>query len=49
MSAVSGSCDGETLTLNDVPAVVYFSDRPYRIAGYVSEEQFLIVIRREKL
>ena len=41
MSAVSGSCDGETLTLTGVPAVVYFSDRPYRIAGHLSVEKFV--------
>ena len=36
MSATSGSFDGETLTLTGVPSVVYFSDRPYRIAGHLS-------------
>jgi len=41
MSAVSGSFDGETLTLTGVPAVVYFSDRPYRIAGHMSLEEFI--------
>ena len=39
MSAVSGSFDGETLTLTGVPSVVYFSDRPYRIAGHMSLEE----------
>ena len=41
MSAVSGSYDGETLTLTGVPAVVYFSDRPYRIAGHMSLDEFV--------
>ncbi len=41
MSAVSGSYDGETLTLTGVPSVVYFSDRPYRIAGHMSIQEFV--------
>ena len=41
MSAVSGSFDGETLTLTDVPAVIYFSDRPYRIAGHMSIQELV--------
>ena len=41
MSAESGSYDGETLTLTGVPSVVYFSDRPYRIAGHMSVEEFV--------
>jgi hypothetical protein len=40
MSAQSGSFDGETLTLHGVPSVVYFSDRPYRIAGHLSLQEF---------
>ena len=40
ISAVSGSCDGETLTLTGVPSVVYFSNRPYRIAGHINLEEF---------
>lgn len=41
MSAESGSYDGETLTLTGVPAVVYFSDRPCRIAGHMSLDEFV--------
>ena len=41
MSAVSGSYDGETLTLTSVPAVIYFSDRPYRIVGHMSLDEFV--------
>ena len=41
MSAISGSCDGETLTLTGVPAVVFFSDRPYRIAGHMTLAEFV--------
>ncbi len=41
MSAVSGSYDGETLTLTGIPSVVYFSDRPYRIAGHMSIQEFV--------
>ena len=40
MSAKSGSFDGKTVTLNDVPAVIYFSDRPNRIAGHMSLKEF---------
>ena len=32
LSGTSGSVDGETLTLEGVPAIVTFSDRPERIA-----------------
>jgi len=32
LSGTSGSLDGETLTLEGVPAIVTFSDRPERIA-----------------
>lgn len=41
LSAESGSYNGETLTLTGVPAVLYFSDRPYRIAGHMSLEEFV--------
>ena len=41
MSSESGSFEGDTLTLNDVPLVVYFSDRPNRIAGHMSLESFV--------
>ncbi|MCP4379839.1 MAG: hypothetical protein GY798_00150 [Hyphomicrobiales bacterium] len=41
MSAKSGSFEANTLTLTDVPAVVYFSDRPARIAGHTSVQSFV--------
>ena len=36
MSAKSGAYADGRLTLNDVPLVVYFSDRPARISGQLS-------------
>ena len=41
LSAKSGTLDGDTLTLKEVPLVVYFSDRPNRIAGHVTLEKFI--------
>ncbi|TDI99293.1 MAG: hypothetical protein E2O70_07915 [Candidatus Dadabacteria bacterium] len=41
ISGTSGSLDGDTLTLNGVPNVIYFSDRPNRIAGHMSVSKFL--------
>ena len=41
MSGTSGSLDGDTLTLNGVPNVIYFSDRPARKAGHLSLEKFV--------
>ncbi len=41
MSGMSGSYDGEKLTLNEVPMVMYFSDRPWRIAGQMGVEKFI--------
>jgi len=41
MSGMSGSYDGEKLTLNDVPMVMYFSDRPWRISGNLSLNTFV--------
>ncbi|MCP4231908.1 MAG: hypothetical protein GY771_17405, partial [bacterium] len=40
-SAKSGTFDGDTVTLKDVPLVIYFSDRPYRIAGHISLGEFV--------
>lgn len=40
LSARSGSLEGETLRLTDTPMVVYFSDRPARIVGHMSLEDF---------
>ena len=41
ISGTSGSLDGNTLTLNGVPNVLYFSDRPDREAGHLSLEKFV--------
>jgi len=41
LSATSGSLKGDTLTLNGVPNVVYFTDRPARKAGHLSLEKFV--------
>jgi len=41
ISGTSGSLDGDTLTLNGVPNVIYFSDRPDRVAGHMSVSKFL--------
>ncbi len=41
ISGTSGSFDGDTLTLNGVPNVIYFSDRPARKAGHLSLEKFV--------
>jgi len=41
ISGTSGSLDGDTLTLNGVPNVLYFSDRPARKAGHLSLEKFV--------
>ncbi|MEK6224148.1 MAG: hypothetical protein N2A97_04715 [Thermodesulfobacteriales bacterium] len=41
ISGTSGSLDGGTLTLNGVPNVIYFSDRPARKAGHMSVSEFV--------
>ncbi len=41
ISGTSGSLDGDTLTLNGVPNVIYFTDRPARKAGHLSLEKFV--------
>ncbi len=41
LSATSGSLKGDTLTLNGVPNVIYFSDRPLRKAGHMSLSNFI--------
>jgi hypothetical protein len=41
LSATSGSVDGDTLTLMGVPSVIYFSDRPARIAGHLTVDDFV--------
>ncbi len=46
--AKSGSVEGDTLALKGVPNVVYFSDRPYRIAGHMDTDTFVRVWREGK-
>lgn len=41
MSGTSGSFADDRLTLDGVPLVVYFTDRPHREAGHMSLEDFL--------
>ncbi len=41
VSAGSGSVEGDTLTLEGVPSVIYFSDRPVRTVGHRSIEAFV--------
>ena len=41
ISGTSGSLKGDTLTLNGVPNVLYFSDRPARKAGHMSVSKFV--------
>ncbi|MEO1225096.1 MAG: hypothetical protein AAFX92_12785 [Pseudomonadota bacterium] len=40
MSADSGSYANGALVLQDVPVVVYFSDRPYRMSGTITPAAF---------
>jgi len=41
LSATSGSLKGDTLTLDGVPNVIYFTDRPARKAGHISVSEFI--------
>jgi len=41
ISAPYGSFDGEILTLEGVSTVIYFSDRPERIAGHMGAAEFV--------
>lgn len=40
LSASSGNMEGDRIILENVPLVVYFSDRPNRLAGQLSIEVF---------
>ena len=40
ISASSGSFENDRVSLNGIPLVVYFSDRPYRKTGHMSLEDF---------
>jgi hypothetical protein len=41
LNAKSGSFKEDKLTLNGVPLVVYFSERPYRFAGHKSVKKLV--------
>ena len=41
ISAPSGSIEGSTLTLDNVPSVIYFSDRPKRDVGHVTVDRYV--------
>jgi len=41
ISGTSGSLDGDTLTLNGVPNVIYFTDRQGRGAGHMTLKEFV--------
>lgn len=41
LSGTSGKMEDDTLTINGMPNVVYFSDRPSRIAGHKSVADFV--------
>jgi len=40
LSATSGKMEGDRITLENVPLVIYFSDRPNRLAGQLSLKVF---------
>ncbi|MFC1822561.1 SHOCT domain-containing protein [Thermodesulfobacteriota bacterium] len=41
MTATSGSYDGKTITLHNVPPTLMFSDRPYRIFGHMDTPKLI--------
>ena len=41
MTATSGSFDGKTITLHNVPPTLMFSDRPYRIFGHMDTSKLI--------
>ena len=40
VSTASGTVDGDTLTLDAVPSVIWFTDRPARDAGHIEPSAF---------
>ena len=40
LASKSGTFEGDILTLKGIPLVVYFSDRPVRVAGHITLEKF---------
>ncbi len=41
LAAKSGTFNGEKLVLNEVPQVVYFTDRPVRQSGHITLNKFI--------
>ena len=41
ISSTKGKVEGNTLTLSNVPNVIYFTDRPKRKSGHIMVEEFL--------
>ncbi len=41
VSAPSGSMHGTKLTLNNVPSILYFSDRPKRDVGHITVDRYV--------
>lgn len=41
LASKSGTFEGDILTLKGIPLVVYFSDRPVRVAGHITLEKFV--------
>ncbi len=44
-NATSGSFDGKTITMHDVPPVLIFSDRPYRVWGHMTLSELLPMVK----
>lgn len=40
LSGTSGKMEGDSLTMSGMPSVIYFADRPSRIAGHMSVSDF---------
>jgi hypothetical protein len=43
MSGTSGGLEKDKLTLDDIPLVTFFTDRPFRSAGHLSRDDFLSI------
>jgi hypothetical protein len=43
MSGTSGALEKDRLTLNNIPLVTFFTDRPFRSAGHLSRDDFLSI------
>ncbi len=47
ISSQAGSIEGDRIVFKNVPAVVYFSDRPERIAGHMTLQDFVGIWKYE--